>query len=57
MIVLKDNCCTGEDWTFVVDKSDSSVSRYVVIAVAALVIIGSLLYPALLCDYVTTYTI
>lgn len=25
IIVLKDNCC--DDWTFVVDKNDSSISR------------------------------
>lgn len=25
VIVLKDNCC--DDWTFVVDKNDSSISR------------------------------
>lgn len=29
VIVLKDNCCDSRDWTFVVDKSDSSISRYV----------------------------
>lgn len=25
VVVLKDNCC--DDWTFVVDKNDSSISR------------------------------
>jgi protein N-terminal methyltransferase len=25
VIILKDNCC--DDWTFVVDKNDSSISR------------------------------
>jgi hypothetical protein len=30
VIVLKDNCCNSDDWTFVVDRNDSSMSRLVI---------------------------